>query len=136
MTKFFLALKDSFTTLLNQPNLFLPKLFIALLYSVQILFLPGLTLQAFYAPSIELLNTLIFWIVYLFAVLIIDILVNAMYPFLVKDFFAGKKISLQKAFKKSFKKSLVIVPTVMLVEILFLAVVVILSFPLIIYFVF
>ena len=135
MTNLFVVLTDSFTTILKKPKLFLPKLFIAVLYSIQILFLPSLTLASINSPTIELLNQLIFWIVYLFFVIIIDTLVSAMYPFLIKDFFEKKEIFFQSALKKAFKKFFVIVPTILLIEFLFLGVIFVLSIPLTIFFI-
>ncbi|MEK6942352.1 MAG: hypothetical protein AABW85_05840, partial [archaeon] len=131
MTKFFSILSDSFNLLAREPKLFLPKIFVSFLYSIPVIFLPALAVASFAAPSPELLGSLVFWLVFTFAALIVDSVVSAMYPFLVKDFFEKKQVSLRAALDCSLKKSFLVVPTALLVELLFVAFVVVLSFPMV-----
>lgn len=131
MTSFFQVIKDSFKTLVISPKLFLPKIFIVLLYSIPVLFLPALTIESFAFPKKELLGKIFFWIVYLFAVLLVDILVNAMYPFLVKEFFDKKDVSILRAFKNSLAKFFLVAPTIVGLELLFVAATLLLGFPLV-----
>jgi len=48
------VLKDSFLLLLKKPKLFLPKIFVAFLYSIVILLLPKIAMGSFTEPSVEL----------------------------------------------------------------------------------
>ena len=129
MTKFFTIISESFVLLEKEPKLFVPKILVAFLYSIPVIFLPSLAVASFAAPSPELFGSLMFWFVFSFASLIIDAVVSAMYPFLVKDFFEKKQISLKAALDSSLKKSSIVVPAALLVEILFVAFVILLSFP-------
>lgn len=103
-------LKDSFELLKKEPKLFLPKLLIAILYGILIIFQAQILLQFVTIFSGEMttqqiqqiIQILFFSIILLISnilVYLLDTLITATYPALVKQF--PKKISFKKAIKES-----------------------------------
>lgn len=117
------AIIDSFALLRKEPKFFLPKIFIAFLYSIS-MYLTANILVSFvdiiqtstvyeavlYAQS--MLGTM--WLLLIFSLfaLILDALVNAMYPKLVEDFYSKKKISFIVALKSALGRAGVVLPSV------------------------
>jgi len=119
-------LKDAFKLLLKEPKLFIPKILVAILYSIPMLLGAYVLLtnaqlidEVLKSPMISqrqasgLLSLLIALLAIFFITLfafVVDILVNAMYPIIVDDFYKHKKISLWKAFASSWRNFFRIVP--------------------------
>lgn len=134
MTSFIQVLSDSFVLLKNCPKLFVPKIFVAILYSVAMVFVAGIASQAIAiasAPNMgaaqlqelqEITGKALWLAVYAFAVLVVDVLVNASYSAMVADYFSEKKVFLLKAFGFALKKFFVIVPAVVSSILIYLAV--------------
>lgn len=133
MSSFLKILKDSFLAVVKFPKLFFPKLCIAALYGVLMLFTAGLfesalgVLQNPSGSSIILQNAFLL-LALLFIVLIIDTLTNAAYSFMVLDFLKKRDVRLVNAFRLALGKALVVIPAVLSTLAIFL----ILASPLII----
>ena len=128
--KFRTVLFDSFRLLGRSPKLFIPKIIISFLYGISMIFMAQILLQI--APifqngagiaslssspaGLQVLQSvvppLLLLLVFAFAVMVLDIIVNAMYPFMVEGMFRGESISFRKALKLSLGKSLLVVPAV------------------------
>jgi len=131
MSSFINVLKDSYALLLAEPKLFIPKLIVAALFSIPLLLFPELALEAIALRTEQvLINTI--WVlgVFIIASTLVDILINAMYPFMVRDYFDKKPISISNAFKDSIGKFFVVAPAVLAVELLTIVIVFVASFPL------
>lgn len=123
---FLIFMKEAFKLMLKEPKLFLPKIFVAVIYSIPLLWLAQLLVNnaALFevvvkgdTPSIEEFYAIsaLFWQLMLIAVItliafVIDTLVNAMYPLLLREYYKKKKISLGNAFRNSLKNTFRIVP--------------------------
>lgn len=117
--------RESFSMLAKQPKLFLPKLIIAALYGAGMLFIASLSIETIVPLLSQEMNTviarklvsqlplLVLFFFYTIAVFALDVLVNAMYPVMVKDFKGGKAISLKTALKSAAKKFKVIFPAML-----------------------
>jgi hypothetical protein len=119
-------LKEAFALLIKEPKLFLPKFFIAFFYSILLLatsylfvtnsdILILMAQQRVLTP--EQMDRALFMAAAMLIIFIIttiafilDIIVNAMYPLLVSDFYRRKKLSLSSAFHKSLHSAARIVP--------------------------
>lgn len=124
--RFFEFLRDAFKLMFAEPKLFIPKILVAVFYSIPMLigtyaivanagFLDNILkgarpnaeeMQAIFSLMLITLAVLFMMIVSFF----LDIIVNAMYPLLVDDFYRKRKISLAKAFKSSLRNFFRIVP--------------------------
>ena len=128
-------LKESLELLLREPKLFVPKIATSLIYAAIILalcflvignyellldVLQGKTLSVAEEHTVQAvaMYALLLLVLSLLA-LIIDILANAMYPVLVKDFYAGRKLSLARALSEAFKNSSKVVPISLLLVLFF-----------------
>ncbi len=130
--KFRKLLLESFNVLYRNPKLFLPKLIVAAVYSIGLLLMAFLLIKSLLlilsastgmlsAEQLSLMPAL--FVLSLFALafsifsLVLDILVNAMYPVLVSDYRKKKKLSLKRAFGFALGKSLRIIPLMLVVVI-------------------
>ncbi len=115
------SLNDSFLLLLKKPKLFLPKILLAIIWGIQMLWMASITnrlipvindqvLLASIVPG--LFAEMIFLIIYFLIALIIDTFVNGMYSSLVDDFVKKKEIAIVPAFFSSLKKANVLLPAV------------------------
>ncbi len=127
--KFFGFLKEAFEVLKRNPKLFLPKLAVAGIYGVSLVlgaiilrdFMPivasinnsSLTSEQllFLSRAVPFMLFSFFWLVFSLSA---DVFVNAMYPVLLRDFKAKRRISLSRAFRGARKRSLVVFPAVFL----------------------
>lgn len=132
MTSFFDVLNDSFSLLAKEPKLFIPKLAVAALFSIPLLIFPELALEALSlkADLNAVMNTLFALAAFVIVSSLVDILVNSMYPFMVRDYFEKKPVSISNAFLESLGKFFVVAPAVLAVELLTILLAVIASFPL------
>ena len=132
MTSFITALKDSFSLLKAEPKLFLPKFAVAALFSIPLLAFPNLAYAVFSlsADREEMLG--IFWMLTALLLLstLVDIIVNTMYPFMVRDYFSKKPISISRAFGQSLSRFSVVAPAVVVVDLLVIGLAVLASIPL------
>ena len=125
------VLNDSYALLLAEPKLFIPKFIVAALFSIPLLLFPGLALEALAIRSEEILVSTMWTLgVFIIASTLVDILVNAMYPFMVRDYFDKKPISLSASFRESIGKFFVVAPAVLAVELLTITIAAIASIPL------
>lgn len=125
MTGILKVLSDSFNALRKFPKLFLPKLLIAGLYGSAMLLVAGLFKQLM--PLIqdrqaslanpELLESIgsQAWqlLAFLVFVLVLDVLFNAAYSVMVKDFLKNGRVSIIGSLKTAFGKFFVVVPAVL-----------------------
>ena len=123
---FFELFKDALALLVKRPKLFLPKLIVALFYSILLLAMSYvlITNSALFVQvahykiltpeQLDAMLSITVTILVLFAAsivaLVLDIIVNAMYPFLVSDFYDGKELSLSVTFRKAIQNAPRIVP--------------------------
>ncbi|MEK6958184.1 MAG: hypothetical protein AABW99_04380 [archaeon] len=129
MPDFAATLRDSFGVFAAHPKLIVPKLIIAVLYSYLLLVTADLSLQAVQSPSAGLLVPLLLTLVAVLLVNFVDIGASAMYSFLVEDARKKRGVSLLRSLKACFPKAWAIVPSVVLVELAFIALTFILSVP-------
>ncbi len=122
MSKFLGTLKQSIGIFTAHPKLILPKLIVALLYGALILLSIGTALSTFSEPSQELLNSALLQLVISVVAIIIDIIVSAMYPFMVKDILAKKQPSIFRALAQVFSNAKKILLPIFLVEFVAIAV--------------
>jgi len=128
MHSFAKILIDSFLLLKQQPKLFLPKILIAFLYGAAILALTailsnmiaiGFGTSSFSLKQLEFARTqllpLMLLLIYTLAVLVLDVIVNAMYPFLVESASKNQSLFLSSAFFSALKKTPIFLPAVFLV---------------------
>ncbi|MBN2127763.1 MAG: hypothetical protein JW703_05265 [Candidatus Diapherotrites archaeon] len=132
MIKLKKILTDSFSLLMKKPLLFLPKLVIAFLYSIPMIFLPAITFASldFSSPKTSLLSELVFWMIIIFCISLLDILFNSMYSFISKDYLNKKNISLIQSFKKALNKFRTVFPSIILTDLIFIVIAFIVSIPL------
>jgi hypothetical protein len=106
--------KESLLLLLNEPELFIPKIIIAILYGVAIYFQTQLFLEVLEitrSPSYfiyierigEILFFLFFLLIYNVCIYVLDIFVNSLYPTLINQVNSKTKISIFEAIKNSKK---------------------------------
>lgn len=123
---FFELLKEAIALLRKEPKLFIPKIFLALLFTANMLFFAFVMIQntelfelvlSNEIPSPEqleqissLLAVLLLILLFLIFSVIIDILIDGMYPLLINDYKNNRRISLKKGFQDSRKKALKVVP--------------------------
>lgn len=130
MGAFVSALKESLEVFSRNPKFIVPKLVVALVYSVLIVLSADLLEKALNEPSLALaLQAFVLIVVLVFAG-ILDALVGAMYPLMVVDVRSGRRVLLASAAKGALAKAGKVLPTVILIELFFLAVVTIVSMPL------
>ncbi|MEM0360590.1 MAG: hypothetical protein QXK06_04620 [Candidatus Diapherotrites archaeon] len=122
---FFEFLKDAFSALKSNPKLFVPKLFVAAVYGVEMV-LVAIYLRDIYpllksvleGDSLALQSEALgqampfVWLAFFWSVfsLFADIFVSAMYPVLVRDFKNKKAISLTKAFYDAKARAIKVIP--------------------------
>jgi hypothetical protein len=113
--------KNAFVLLKKHPKLFLPKLILAGLFGIGMVATAQLTIATLAAtqgypylllPAVTLLG-------YSLGLLILDSLVNAMYPVLVKQYAEKRPLSFQHAWEHAIHKAKTIVPATMGVLVLF-----------------
>ncbi|MDP6670184.1 MAG: hypothetical protein QGI60_00010 [archaeon] len=121
--------RESFSMLAKQPKLFLPKLIVAALYGAGMLFIAAILLETIVPLLSQEMNAkiarklvlqlplVVGFFFYTIAVFAVDVLVNAMYPVMVKDFKAGKAISFKIALKSAVKKFKVVFPTMLVIDV-------------------
>ncbi len=104
------SLFDSFVVLREQPKLFLPKIFLALLWGSLLLymvFLVSLMQQAVLMPSAEILDELFFKSMLALAFFVVffvfDSVINAAFPLMVKKFLEKKSFSVIESIKEVMK---------------------------------
>ena len=112
--------RESFNILKQEPKLFLPKLLLALLYGIGIVLATSLILDVLpivasgemdlqsarlITQSIPLVIAYFFYTVFVFAT---EVLINSMYPVMVRDFRAGKRVSFRTAFSFAAKRFFVV----------------------------
>ncbi|MBN1941352.1 MAG: hypothetical protein JW772_04180 [Candidatus Diapherotrites archaeon] len=140
-------IRESFVLLGKKPKLFVPKILVALLYGMTMLFAAQFVM--FYLPEIQEImsqfnvylesgaatsayggisvsNPLLF-VVYdlgliflMFFTLAFDVFTNAMYPTMIKDYFSKKPISFSRAAGLLKGKILKILLTILIIEVIFL----------------
>lgn len=118
-------LKEAFALLIEEPKLFLPKIVLTVFLSVIMLigsFVAITNADVFMlAPQQTVSADIVeraFFVMTVFLILLIcviiafifDIIINGMYPMLVKDFYNKKRLSLKRAFKESLGNASRIVP--------------------------
>ncbi len=123
------VIKDSFVLLAEQPKLFIPKLIVAALYSVPILFLPKIAIDSFTAPNPGLFDLLLFYLFFTIFSSVVDVSVNAFYPFFVKEYRKKKTVSFGNAWKEFRKRAKVIIPSTLLIEFFAFVVLFLLAMP-------
>ncbi|MFH1588563.1 MAG: hypothetical protein ABIA76_04470 [Candidatus Diapherotrites archaeon] len=123
---------DSFQLIKKCPQLFFPKLLIAALNSAPMLFMPSLISSAFDLSQDKsfLLTELGFFLLFLFFVLLLDVLFNSMYSFTAKNYLKEKKINLKKDFFFALNKFSTVLPSVLLTEAISVSAIILISVPL------
>jgi hypothetical protein len=122
MSGFVSSLKYSLEIFSSEPKLIIPKLVIVGIFTIIMV-----ATTHYYVLAIEtndIAIVLVLLILFLFTLLanVLDILVSAMYPYLVDDFKKNKKVSLIEALEKSMKIFFKIVVPVMAIELAFIVV--------------
>ena len=130
MGKFYSTVNDSFKVFLENPKFIVPKLVMAVFYSVIILLTADLSMLVFEAPGEELLMPALILLVVTFAVGILDIFVGSMYPFMVSQVKKNQALHLRNAAKSAIEKAPLTLPSVLLVEVAFMVLLLIISLPL------
>ncbi len=122
--------RESFIILRKEPKLFIPKLILAFLYGIGMIIIASLALETILPLAlqqfdletaramVEKLPLVMVLFFYLIALLVVDVLVNAMYPLMVSDFKQGKKISFRRALGVAATKFTTVFPAVFITEIL------------------
>ncbi len=128
MNKFVKTLASSIEIFSEHPKFIIPKLIIAVFYSITLLWTVDLTADAILAPSSEIIVSLLVLLAGTLIVGVLDIIASSMYPFMVEQTKKGK-ISIKKALDLSLKKSMEIIPSVLVVEFIFLGLAVVLFIP-------
>lgn len=124
------AFRDSIELFISNPKLIVPKLIVSLLYGVIIIFTAQNTIDAFVQPSIDVLRNLVVIFFATLAVVVADIVLSSMYPFIVQDLIKHKKAGLSGAFWAALSKAFVIVPAYLAVLLVFVIVTAIIEFVL------
>jgi hypothetical protein len=129
------SLKDALQAIKENPKLFLPKIVLSLIWGLFLLYLSSLLVEmlslnltdseqvASIAPLI--LGKLLWFFVFFIAFYLVDVFVNAAYPFLLEQFFEKKPLSLKQAFNYVSRNLLRILSPIIASIVLILAV----SFP-------
>ena len=134
MSKFNKTLKDSFEIFVKHPKFIIPKLVMALLYSVVILLTADIASSILVEPDPELLYPILINLIILLGgtmvLSLLDLFVGSMYPFMVSQVKEKKQLNLIDSFNKSWEKIGSTMPTLIFVEILFLVLIVLVSIPL------
>jgi len=131
MSKFSNTLNDSFKLFIENPKFVIPKLVIAFFYSLMILATIELSVSAIAEPTMDLLIVSIILLGAAIMVSLVDVFVGLMYPVLVKQVKSNQAIHLRNAAKTVLKNSFKCFPSIITVELGFVAVVFILSLPLV-----
>jgi len=142
--KFLAFLREAFSVLKKSPKLFIPNFFLSfyfgtieLLLATSLISLMGIS---DFGSGIsvmdrgELSSIFFIWMVLMvmsLSGLVVSILVWGMYPAMVKDYFAGKKISFSSAVRVSVKKFRFVFTSLMLCSVLPAALIALLFFQLI-----
>lgn len=119
---------EAMALLRKHPKLFLPKLVVAGLFGIGMLLTARLATMVFgmqnppLSDSLFLLALAFFLLVYTFLVSIFDIIVNAMYPVLLREYREKKQLSFRNALRFSLSKAKVVVPADFSILLLFVAV--------------
>ena len=118
--------RQSFSMLAREPKLFIPKIVVAFLYGFGMLATAFISLESLpiilspesFAPeqAFNLLSLSLMLFVYSIFLFAIDVLVNSMYPVLVKDFKQRNPISLPKALRFALSKFWIVFPAVIVVD--------------------
>ncbi|VVC00295.1 Uncharacterised protein [uncultured archaeon] len=103
MGKFFSAVRESIGLFSDNPKLVLPKLIVAFLYSFVFVLSAGFFLDVFQDPEGTSLLTGIFLLAVESLFMLVDLFVNIMFPFMVKQHRSGSGISLRGAFNEALK---------------------------------
>ncbi|HLC92253.1 MAG TPA: hypothetical protein VJH23_00945 [archaeon] len=130
MSRFFETLQSSLRIFLENPKFILPKLLISFLYSITILLTASVAADVLADPALSLLPMLLALLLAVLAVGVLDIVVSAMYPFLVKDALARRKVSIFSSLKQVASNAGKILPPLLILEAGVLAAIFILSIPL------
>lgn len=134
MSKFNNTLKDSFEIFAKHPKFIIPKLVIALLYSIIILLTADIASTIFLEPDPELLYPILINSILLLGgtmfLSLLDLFIGSMYPFMVTQVKEKNQLNLGESFHKAMGKIRSTMPPLILIEILFLVVTVLLSIPL------
>jgi hypothetical protein len=124
------TLKESFILLGKSPKLFLPKILVALLYSIPMLVLPGIALESFAYPDAALIAPLLLLLALTILFSLVDISVNAAFPFFVSDYFLGRPLSFRNALSSFTRRAGVILPAAILVELAAIVIIFLFAVPL------
>ncbi len=125
-------LVGSLVMLKNHPKLFLPKMLLAALYGIAMLWVADLYLRvlplATMQPSPEaaaeaakLLGILALAMLYYAFLEVADILINSMYPSMIAAYHAGRAISFARALRISLRRFPVMLPASVSATVIFLA---------------
>lgn len=141
--RFIEILREAFFIIKKEPKLFLPKFFIAFLFGIEMIAFAFLlqstpALEKFFLHAagfseqelIELIRIFPYYLillVYSFIVVIIDILINAMYPRMVKDFREGKKISFTSALESGLGAMKSLLPIILGISLIFTLLILLIS---------
>ena len=123
--KFSQLLKEAFQILKKEPKLFLPKIIVAALFSIEIIVFAYILLNFPFVTTseltpeqinqaIQLFPLLIGTLIYAIFLIILDVLVNSMYPPMIKDFKDGKKVSLRSGLNVGKKRIFIVLPVIFL----------------------
>ncbi|MDO8537498.1 MAG: hypothetical protein Q7S21_01305 [archaeon] len=110
MPTFFQSMKDALNALIKYPKLFIPKIFLAIIWGTLLLMVVDLFQKIALNPTnvqvIESVGSqLPSLILITLIVFLIDVFVNAMYPLMIADMFDHKKVSMLSSFKEVQKNS-------------------------------
>ncbi len=134
MGKFSATLRDSFEIFSREPKFILPKLVIAFLYSILILYTADLALDVLVFSNPDNMMPLLVTALILFGSTIVvslaDIFVGSMYPIMVEQVRKTKKLGLRKSFSDALAGAKATMPSIIVVELLFLALSFVISIPL------
>ncbi len=120
-------LKESLLILRKEPRLFAPKMLLAALYGFGMIVVAELSLETllplvYGEPSRQAIMAMaayfpliLLMLLYTVLIFLVDVLVNAMYPVMIRDFKKGKKISFSSAFEFAAKKFPVVLPAMLTV---------------------
>lgn len=134
MSKFKNTLKDSFEIFVHHPKFIIPKLVIALLYSIIILLTADIASSILLEPDPDLLFPILINSILLLGgtmvLSLLDLFIGSMYPFMVSQVKEKNELILRDSFNKALKKIGSTMPPLIIIEILFLIVIVLVSIPL------
>ncbi len=122
MGKFAATLKDSIEIFSANPVLIVPKLTVAALYSALILATTSLFTGPL-EPSVAMLVDLLLLLFSSIVVSLLDTFMSSMYPIMVRQVWAGEKVSLSSALKGAAAKAPQTIPPVIIIELCFLAII-------------